>query len=272
MTTSTARNPLSFAHLAALEVGPPELIDLVAEAGFASTSLRMIPTVPAGPAYPLDNRAQRRATRNRVTATGVHVLYIEVVSLSQLLDVPTLEPLFEAGADVGATRVLATGDDADFAVVADKLAAVCELGRQFDLAIDVEFMPFRAVRTLADAVDVIDRAGATNAHVLVDALHFYRSNSSLDQLRHLDRRLLGTFQICDGVRNAPVDLAYEARNARLLPGRGELRLIELLNVLPVDLPMGVEVPMALSHPELDLSERLELMLAETRTFMSRTSN
>ena len=261
--TATTAPPLSFAHLAALDVGPPDLIDLVAGAGFASTSLRMLQTTPGSPAYPLDDPNLRRATLERVKATGVSVFYIEVVSLSRALDVAALEAIFYAGATVGATRVLAAGDDADFAIVADKLAAVCELGRQFGLAIDVEFMPFRAVRSLADAVDVIGRAGASNAHVLVDALHFYRSNSSLDQLRGLDRGLLGTFQICDGVREAPDDLAYEARNARLLPGRGALDLSSLMAALPADLAIGVEVPMALSHPELSPSERLRLMARAT---------
>ena len=267
--TATTAPPLSFAHLAALDVGPPDLIDLVAEAGFASTSLRMLQTVPGSPAYALDDADQRRATLERVKATGVGVLYIEVVSLSRVLDLASLEAIFEAGASVGATRVLAAGDDPDFAIVADQLAAVCELGRQFDLAIDVEFMPFRAVRSLADAVDVIGRAGAVNAHVLVDALHFYRSNSSLDQLRGLDRGLLGTFQICDAVRDPPADLAYEARNARLMPGYGALDLSGLIAALPADVPIGVEVPMALSHPELDASERLALMARATWAFLKR---
>lgn len=269
MTTTAAPNPLSFAHLAALEIGTPELIDLVAETGFASTSLRMIPTLPGGPAYPLDDLAQRRATRERVQATGIPVLYIEVVSLSRTLDVAALEPIFAAGVEVGATRVLAAGDDADFAVVADKLAAVCELGRPFGLAIDVEFMPFRAVRSLSDALDVIGRAGAANAHVLVDALHFYRSGSSLEQLRGLDPHLLGTFQICDGARNAPADLTHEARHARLLPGRGELDLAALIACLPAELPIGVEVPMALSHPDLDSRQRLALMVQATHAYLAQ---
>lgn len=269
MSTIPATIPLSFAHLAALDVGPPDLIDLVAAAGFASTSLRMVQTVPGTPAYRLDDPNLRRETLRRIDATGVGILYIEVVSLSRALDVASLEAIFEAGASMGASRVLAAGDDADFAIVADKLAATCELGRQYGLAIDVEFMPFRAVRSLADGVEVIERCGAINAHVLVDALHFYRSNSSLDALKRLDRRLLGTFQICDGPRLPPADLAYEARNARLLPGLGALDLSGLIAALPAGLPIGIEVPMALSHPGLSHAERLDVMVSETRGFLAR---
>jgi sugar phosphate isomerase/epimerase len=264
-----ATTPLSFAHLGALEVGPPDLIDLAADAGFASTSLRMIQTVPGSPVYPMADRHLRRATAERMRATGVGLLYIEVLSLHRGLDVAALEPIFAAGAELGATRVLAAGDDADFDVVADKLAASCELARGYGLAIDVEFMPFRAVRSLADALDVIARAGAPNAHVLVDVLHFWRSASSLEQLGAMDRRLYGTFQICDAPARPPADLAHEARHARLLPGHGTLDIAALLRHLPDDVPIGVEVPMGLSHPELDHRQRARRMLDETRRTLAK---
>lgn len=261
--------PLSFAHLAALDVGPPDLIDLVAGAGFASTSIRMIRSVPGSPEYPLRDAAERRATLARMRATGVGVLYVELVALGRRLDVAAIEPVLAAGAELGATRVIAAGDDPDLGLVADRLAAVAELARSYGMVVDVEFMPFREVRTLAEAVQVIRRSGAGNAHVLLDALHFQRSGSSLAELRGLDPRLLGTFQICDAPRAPPADLAFEARQARLLPGHGELDLAGMMALLPSDLPVGVEVPMALSHPGLDHAARLALMVRETRAWLGR---
>ena len=260
---------LSFAHLGALEIGPPDLIDLVAGAGFQSTSLRMIRTVPGSPVYAMQDPHVARATRERIRSTGVGVLYIEVLSLHRNLDVAALEAIFAAGAELGATRILAAGDEPDFDIVAEKLASCCELAGRYNLAIDVEFMPFRAVGSLADALDVIGRAGAPNAHVLVDALHFFRSASSSKQLQSVDRRLLGSFQICDAPMQAPSDLAWEARNARLLPGYGGLDLSGLMALLPHDLPIGVEVPMAMTHPTLSPAERAARMAHVTRNFLTR---
>lgn len=269
MMKPAADVPLSFAHLGALEVGPPELFDVLAEAGFASTGIRMRRAAPGSPEYALSDPAARRETKRRIAQSGVEVLYIELVALARSLDVRELSSMFEAGADIGATRITASGDDQDPAVVADKLAEVCELARSYGLAVDVEFMPFRAVRTLDDAVRVVSMAGQPNAHILVDALHFYRSNSSLDTLRTLDPKLLGTFQICDAPTAPPADLANEARNARLLPGKGGLALDVLMDLLPQALPLGVEIPLAMAWPDLDALGRAKLMVAGTREFLAR---
>lgn len=261
--------PLSFAHLGALEIGPPQLIDMLAEAGFARTGLRTRRTAPGGPEYALTDPAERRETKERLAATGMTVDYVEMVALSRSLHVPELREMFEVGADIGATRVTVGGDDEDFSVVADKLAEVCELARPYGLAIDLEFMPFRAVRSLDDAVQVLAQARQPNAFILLDALHFYRSNSSAEQLRSLDRELLGTVQLCDAPATPPADLMYEARNARLLPGKGMLPLDELMDSVPADLPIGVEVPLNLEFPSLTPLERCKLMVEATRAFLAR---
>jgi sugar phosphate isomerase/epimerase len=261
--------PLSFAHLGALEIGPPQLIDLLAQAGFASTGIRTRRTAPGSPEYSLSDPHLRRETKRRIAATGVTVLYIELVALSRALDVRALTAMFETGADIGATRVAVAGDEADFSIVAEILAAVCELAREYAFAVDLEFMPFRAVRSLDDAVRVLALAQQPNAHILLDALHFYRSGSSSAQLRSLDRALLGTVQLCDAPATPPADLMFEARNARLLPGKGGLPLDTFMDDLPADLPIGVEVPLNLALPDLTPLARVQLMARETQAFLAR---
>lgn len=260
--------PLSFAHLAALDLPPPELIAMLAEAGFASTSLRMRRTLPGTPEYPLTDPALLRATQAAIKATGVGVFYIEIIFLQRDLDVATLQPMFDAGAALGAGRAVVAGTDPDFAIVAEKLAQVCDLARSFGMAVDLEFMPYQPVRTLADALEVIRRAGRPNAHVLMDVLHFYRSGGRLDDLRGLDSGLLGSFQLCDAPAEPPADLAFEARNARLLPGEGGLDIHALMDLMPAGLPLGLEVPLALAHPSLGHLERARMTVDATRRFLA----
>jgi sugar phosphate isomerase/epimerase len=267
MATSPSSVPLSFAHLAALEVGPPDLIDMLAEAGFASTSVRMRRTAPGTPEYPLTDPVIRRATKERIAATGVTVLYTEMVALSRSLDPRDLRAMFEAAADVGAARVVTGGDDEDFAIVAEKLASVCELAHSFGMLVEIEFMPFRGVKSLSDAVRVLEMADQPNALIMVDALHFYRSNSKLSELKELDPRLIGSFQLCDAPAAPPSDLTYEARNARLLTGKGGLDVNAIMDALPDDVPLGVEVPLALEFPHLSALERAKLTVSETRAFL-----
>lgn len=260
--------PLSFAHLAALDLAPPALFDMLAEAGFASTGIRMRRTVAGTPEYPLTDPADLRETKAALAASGLSVFYIEIVFLDRHLDVASLRPMFEAGAALRAGRIVVAGTDPDFSIVAEKLAQVCDLARTFGMAVDLEFMPYQPVRTLADALDVIARSGRSNAHVLLDVLHFYRSGSRLDDLLDVDPRLLGSFQLCDAPTEPPADLAFEARNARLLPGQGGLDIHALMDLLPADLPLGLEVPLTLAHPELSHLERARMTVAATRRFLA----
>ena len=52
----------------------------------------------------------------------------------------------------------------------------------YGLTADLEFMPWTYVPDLATANKIVAQAGQPNAGVLVDALHFDRSNSSIAEL------------------------------------------------------------------------------------------
>ena len=272
MSTYPADIPLSFAHLGALDLAPPALIEILGAAGFASTSLRIQPAAPGGIAYPLATDAERAETRRRMAATGVEILYVELALLRRDKPVRDMLPMLETGAALGARRVLAVGDDTDFSAVAERLAELCALAKPFNLAIDLEFMPFKPVTSLDDAVRVLQMAGhPANGCILLDALHFYRSNSSHAQLRALDPKLIGTFQICDAPAVAPTTvegLTFEARQRRLLPGHGGLDLRALMTAMPAGLEVGVEVPLALDFPALSAVQRAQLSIKETRTFLA----
>lgn len=242
---------------------------MLAGAGFSSTSLRMMRTVPGSPQYTLADPRSRREAKQAIAESGVTVLMIELVPLGPALDMDALNRMLEAGAEIGATRVMTAGDDEDLSVVAAKLAQVCELGRGYGLAVDLEFMPFRPVRTLGEAKIVLATAGQVNAFIVLDALHFFRSKGSFEDLRATDPALFSLFQICDAPSQAPADLTFEARNARVLPGAGELDLDGLMAAIPEDLPIAVEVPLMLSHPHLTHRERLKLSATATWDFLSR---
>ena len=261
--------PLSIAHLCELDTAPADLIEIAGKAGFSSVGLRVAPAAAGGIEYPLLSSAERLDVRQRMAATGVSVLYVELVSLSETTRAENHKALLETGAAVGATRLCVAGDSSDLALVADRLARVCELARQYGIAVDLEFMPFRAVRTLADAVEVVRLAAQPNAHVLVDTLHVWRSGSSIDQLRALDPALIGTVQICDAPLVAPpaAELVTEARTRRLIPGQGGLALWPIMDALPADLPIGVEVPLASLFPDMAPVERLALLARESRKFL-----
>jgi sugar phosphate isomerase/epimerase len=197
-----------------------------------------------------------------------------MVPLSERTRVADYRPMLEAGAAIGASRLTVGGDSADFSAVAGKLAEICELALPYGITVDLEFMPFRPVRSLAHALDVLRRAGQPNARILVDALHVFRSNSTPEQLAAIDPALLGPFQICDApaAPPAPDQLVTEARRRRLLPGHGELSLSKLIDALPAGTPFGVEVPLAGQRPDLDPGARLALLVSATREFLKKRNH
>jgi sugar phosphate isomerase/epimerase len=112
----------------------------------------------------------------------------------------------------------------------------------------LEFMIFSSVRTLVDAVRVIDRTAHPAAAILVDALHMQRSGATPADIAALPATLLPYAQLCDGpsepIRPAAKIALSEARTGRLLPGDGELPLRQLIDALPADASLCVEAPVA----------------------------
>lgn len=242
-----SRPDLTLAPLGFLELDPPALVAVAGEAGFRSVTLRVAPAVPGGISYPLaPGSAELRETEARLRSTGVDVLQVELISLHCDTDVPGLRPLLESGAAVGATRVVAAGDDPDAAVMATRLAELADLAADYGIAVDVEFMPFRALATLGQAVALVAAAGRDDVAVMVDALHLARSGGSPEDVAATDPRRLAVLQVCDAPRAAPGPnmLAREAREGRLLPGDGELPLDALVAAMPPGALFAGEVPLA----------------------------
>ncbi len=271
MARYTETTPLSFAHLSELQVPPLDLVDLAARAGFASIGLRIAPAVAAGIAYPLTAAGERRLLRRRLADAGVQLLYVELLPITRDLVPAAHRQMIEIGAELGATRLAVTGDDADPDIVAEKMASLCDIAAPYGIAVDIEFMPFRPVRSLDDALEIVNRTARANAHVLVDALHFCRSASDPGTLAAADPRLIGSFQLCDAQGVAPTGegaLAQEARTDRRLPGAGALPLEALVAAVPHGTPLGLELPIAAQYPNLDPVARATLMVRAARDWLA----
>lgn len=239
--------PVSLAHLTLLSLPPPQLIGVAAEAGYQHVGLRLLPSSPTGPRYPLMNDvAMMRETLACVRDTGVTVFDIEIVRIVEGFDARALLPFLEVGAKLGAKAMLVSGEDANLARCAESFALLNEAARPYGISADLEFIPWTAVKNLPAAVELLEAAGRpANAGLLIDALHFARSDSKLSQVASLPRDWLHYAQVCDAPAEVPTavpELIHCAREARLLPGEGGIALNSLLAALPSDLPLSVEIP------------------------------
>jgi len=237
----------SLAHLTVLSMAPAEVVATAASAGYAFAGLRLLPATPGGIAYPLmDHPAMLRDTLARTRDTGVGIFDVEIVRIGAGFDASRLLPFIEVAAKLGAHAMLVAGDDPDQARLANSFAALCDAARAFDLTVNIEFMPWTTVPDLASAVQLVDAAGRpANAGVLIDAIHFARSDTRLDEIEALPRAWLNYAQMCDAPAATPPTrdgLIHAARHERLLPGEGGIDLQGLFARLPDDLPIALEIP------------------------------
>ena len=131
--------------------------------------------------------------------------------------------------------------------LADRIATFCDLAARLGLAINLEMFPWTMVPNLATAVAVIGAVDRPNSGILVDALHFDRSDSTLDELSRVPAEWLRFVHICDAAGPKPATdegLIFTAREDRLPPGRGDIDVAAILAHMPAAIPVGVEVPMA----------------------------
>ena len=234
-------------HLTLLGVAPPELVTVSAAAGFGAVGLRVSPATDDERPWPMTpGSAMLAQTALRLADTGIAVLDVEAIRLRpwQGLRPAEFTPVLEAAAELGARFVNAICEDPDLSRLSDEFGRLAEEARPYAVRPVIEFMAYRTVRTLDDAVAI---AAGSGGGVLIDALHVQRCGVSLDALRAVDPGLVSYIQLCDAPLAAPGGEGAEiteARDGRLLPGDGELPLLGLLAALPAGIPVAVEAPAA----------------------------
>lgn len=258
-------------HLTMLDIAPPEFVTLAGGAGFDAVSLRVAPVTPREEVWPVGpGSAMLAETIRRCADTDVCVLAVEAIALGPGSDVTGCQPVLETAAALDARYLNVICDDPDTSRFADLFAALADLACPYRVRPVIEFTAYRPVRSLAAAMAIAH--GSTGGGVLLDSLHIQRCGVSLGEIAAMEPGLLSYLQLCDAPREQPHglhipgmlprgqraeagdDAVIEARAMRLLPGEGELPLAELIDALPVGLPVSVEAPSAAARAEFPPDE------------------
>jgi sugar phosphate isomerase/epimerase len=241
------RSELSLAHLTVLSLPPPEMVRVAARTGYGAVGLRLIAVTGDSPGYPLhDDAVMMRETRAALADTGVRLSDIEFVKITPDIDVAALESFIAAGASLGARHVITAPYDPDHARLSDHLAEIADLAAPYGLSALLEFFPWTTVPDLATAALVVEKASRPNVGILVDTLHFDRSNSSLSQMESIPVHRLPMLHLCDAPSTKPTTtegLLHTARAERLPPGDGGIDIAAILRRMPHDAQITLEVPM-----------------------------
>jgi sugar phosphate isomerase/epimerase len=261
-------HPLSLAFLTTFDAGPVEAVRIAAAAGYAMVGLRILPAAASGePDYPLltDDRLLGEV-RSALADTGVTVGDVEIIRLKPENDWALFDRFCDRCAALEARHVLVAGDDADPARLTESFARFCDMAASRGLTADLEFMPWTSVPNLAAASRIVEAAACENGGVLVDALHYDRSATTLDEIAALPANRVNYVQFCDGP--TPYDASDEgliriARSERLFPGEGGIDLSGLARTIPDGVTISVEVPHRRLAERIDALGRASMAYAAT---------
>lgn len=223
-----------------LELSPEQMVYTAGEAGFNSVGIRIEPGI---------NWCGSSVARVRSLLNTYHLtlLDVEVIRLkSDGKPHKDHHQIIDIAGELGANNVLVVSDEPDLTVTKHLYADLCRRAEDAGVRAVLEFMFCTQIKTLDDALDVIHDVDHPSAGILVDALHLEGSGNKSEDLHGVDAYWLPYMQLCDApARVQPITDVNEyldlARNGRTMPGEGSLPLVELMEALPPNIPICVEV-------------------------------
>ena len=260
---------LSLASGVLPEFGPVETVGAAIAAGWPASGVWIEPADWTD--------AIAREVRRRADDAGLTLLDAEVVWIRPGPQNPDHLRIIDAAAAIGARNVLTVSSDPNRAAAAEKLGALADHARSAGLRLSLEFGAFTEVKSLGEALDILDRAECAGADLLIDALHLARTGGLPADVARLDPKRLAYAQLCDAPATGPFPtdvpaIIEEAIDGRSAPGAGALPLEDLLQALPENLPLSLEVrSKRLREGWPDPAERARVLLEETQAFLKLSS-
>jgi len=223
------------------------------------------------PHYSLrDDAGLRREFAKAMQDLGLELALAEGFAVIPGKDVGAYERDLDLFAELGARRANLVSFDPDLARTRDLIAQMAQAAAARGMPASIEFLPESGIPNMQAALDVIAEVGQ-GLTLLVDTMHLCRSGSTPADLVALDPALIGHVQLCDVPLRSPFATYFEeAVYDRMVPGEGELPLLDILRAVPPDCVIGLEIPLrARMAAGEDAPTRLGRCVAATRDLLDR---
>ena len=264
---------MSLLSLAQLTVDPasiPEMVAAAAQARYDAVNLRVRAQADKGPSL-----IPVQELKSQLADGGLSVLSLTSFWIHPETVADDIRSLAEAAAAFGAPFVQSAINDPEEARALANFSRACEIAAEYKLRVAIEFLGYLTVPSLGATLRFIKASGQRNAGVCLDALALFRANETAADVAAADPSLIYYLQICDGPWQSPPrdQLRVEGRGGRLYPGEGDLPLAALLDALPKDIPIDVEIPVA-ADATLSPEQKAQKAADKTRRFLEnyRKSN
>lgn len=270
------RERLGIEFLSVFGLPPVAFVDLAADLGcrYISTGLTSYPYDP--PSYPPFSLRDDPRLRREMTAAmrdrGVSISLGEGMTIRGGADIRDRSGDLEIMAELGIRLVNTVSIDPDVNRSIEQFGLLAEMAAALGMETTMEPSPSLTFPTLPAALDAIRQVGRPDFRLLVDVMHVIRSGSKPADIAALDPGIVGHIQLSDApLVPAIPDYAQEAMFERMVPGTGELPLLEVLTALPDDVVIGLEVPLrSQAQAGVGPHERLGPCVQATRELLARS--
>jgi sugar phosphate isomerase/epimerase len=238
---------LAIGFLNGFGLPPIEFVELAADLGcrYISAVVQGAPLVPLGyPPFSLkDDPALRKDVLAAMQHRGVAASLGDGFLVLPDTEISAFGPDLEVLAELGVPRINVVSLDPDLHRTFDRFAALTELAARHGIQTVVEPVPGLTIGDLPTALAARDYVGRPDFRLLIDTMHLVRSGSGPADLAAVDPKHIGYAQLNDTTLQPRLDnYMEEAMFERMVPGEGELPLMDILSVLPDDIVLEIEVP------------------------------
>lgn len=269
-------NELGIERLGLFGMSPVDIVALAADLGCPCIGIGLAPA-PGGynpdghAAWSLrDDPALRRETIAATRGSGVRIAIVEGFAITADHDVRGFAGDLDLVAELGCDRINVVSIGKAMAQAIDGFAALSEMAAARGLKVSAEIGSLGPLDRVAPALAIAKAVGLPNFSLLIDSMHFFRLGNRLEDLAALDPALIGYVQLADAPW-APRFETYieEAMYERMVPGEGDLPLVEFLRLVPAGVVVSLEIPMrSLAEAGIDPRERTARCVMAARALMS----
>ena len=208
-------------------------------------------------------------------AQGLTVLDVEVLWIPQGGQLDTSHDLIiDVGNRLGAENLLVVSDEANPDRLNHALRHISQRCASSGMRPCLEFLRITQVTSLSQARELLDACQQHNFGILIDTLHLQRCGEFAQFLQNsepLDPSQFPYMQLCDGYLECAADqtaLLEDALDLRSPPGQGQLPLRPLMQRLPTQLPLSLEIrSKTLRDQYPDPLARAQTVLEQTHNFL-----
>jgi sugar phosphate isomerase/epimerase len=247
-------------------VAAPDMVRIASEAGYNSVGLWVAP-----------GENWRSSTTGEVCAalheTRLIALDIEVIWLQPGgKPDPIHHEIIAIGGEIGAKNCLIVSSEPDHEITKFLYEDLCVHAGRAGMRACLEYMAVTEVKTLDDALNIVNAVDHPAGGILVDPFHHERVGHKPEKIREIPEHWLSYAQLCDmpacGVITDPDAYFVDAIDGRLVPGEGAIPVDAMVRALPADLPISLEIRSRFYREQYpDPLERAKVILERSQNFL-----